>query len=249
MDIVVSNRDSYFLGWARQFVAADPQRRAMIELRGGALQHARTEAVRSYELAAARAGQGGRVIVSVGHGGADEGAASDTLVGMVDLAPDEALRLQLEVVRYHLRSSDETNLRRAAAIGDAGCRSLEREARRGGVQDSQQMDLHYCRGVQTARPRLELHQAYVAVGESFARHGVSEVVLLTCRVGNAQAFLQLVARQWRVRVTGYERRVCAVRESARGLYRVYLEGDDEGRGTNRERGRTELPDEDMFTAG
>jgi len=67
-------------------------------------------------------------------------------------------------------------------------------------------------------------------------------------VGNAQDFLDHIGSDWGVTITAYERRVAGMQDS-QGLMRVYLQGDAEGRGTNTERARHEVPNVDRYVTG
>jgi hypothetical protein len=249
VEVIVSEHQGTFRRWAAQWRGADERRRALVVFRPqGTTERIRAQAREIYNDAASQAGPGGMVIVSVGHGGSGsrEGLAGDSSVGMVDLAPRLALRLQRENVLYgEQREHDEVTIREYRRIGQDRCRRLGR--RRSRLPTEQAFDLAYCDGAPSASERLEIREAYEAIGASFRGHRVAEVVLLTCRVGDATAFLDRIALDWGVRVTAYRRRVAGGRDSE-GQYRVYLLGDDEGEGTNRERARTQIPNRDRYTA-
>ena len=102
-------------------------------------------------------------------------------------------------------------------------------------------DFVACYGAGSARARLAIRQGYDTIGRVLQRNGVANVVFLSCSIGGATRFVDQIAQDWGVRVTAFTRRV-AVIEDEGGQWRVYLDGDSPGRGTNTERGRTEIPD-------
>ena len=263
MIVVLTNRDRYFRGWAAQFVAHDQANRDMRVLANIATaqqSNARRNIDTHYRPAIERAGRGGTLIISVGHGGTAGGdcdgavcfAPTDTRIGMVDLLPSGALRIQSQNVFYHNRESDEGTVDRADEIGSRQCQTL---ARRYSLTDTRRyppdrlaLNLVDCSGAAGARQRLEIRAAYDRIGELLREFQVSNVTFLTCRVGNSQEFLDRIASDWGVTITAYQRRVAAI-EDSEGLMRVYLEGDSEGRGTNTDRARHEVPNVDRYVTG
>jgi len=263
MNVVLTNRDRYFRGWAAQFVAHDRANRDMRVLANIApaqQSSARRNIDAYYRPTIERAGRGGTLIISVGHGGTAAGdcdgpvciAPTDMRNGMVDLLPSGALRIQAENVFYHNRESDERTVAHADEIGSRQCQTL---ARRYSITDERRFppdrlwpNVVDCRGAGGARQRLEIRTAYDRIGELLRQFGVSNVTFLTCRVGNAQDFVDRIGADWGVTITAYERRVAA-NEDSEGLMRVYLEGDVEGRGTNTGRARHEVPNVDRYVTG
>jgi hypothetical protein len=203
------------------------------------------------------------LIISVGHGGTggggcEDGAcvvAADTTIGMVDLLPSEALRIQREHVFYS-REQQQTDARviaQADAIGSRQCQTLARRYPiMGRHQRTPPPPLQYnygiCIGAAGVRDRLEIRRAYDRIGELLRENHVAEVVFLTCRVGNSRDYLNRMAADWGVTITAYVRRVASVRDSE-GMMRVYLHPDREGQGTNTVRAREEIPDRDRYTTG
>jgi len=155
-------------------------------------------------------------------------------------------------VFYRNRESDERTVARADEIGSRQCQTL---AWRYGITDARRYpperllpDAVNCSGAANARQRLEIRAAYDRIGELLREFGVSNVTFLTCRVGNAEDFLNQIASDWGVTITAYQDRVAAM-EDSEGLMRVYLEGDAEGRGTNTDRARHEIPNVDRYVTG
>jgi len=257
MIVVLSRSQSGFRPWARQFVAHDRQNRDVVlfpDVRNGAAgqAQARGQIESVYGAAAQRAGEGGTVIISVGHGGSDAGAG--LAAGMADLAPNRALRLQRDHVLYSRRQSDVSTTRRATAVGVERCQGLlgqydfDEETSLPAPPGDLVMDLAACYGAGSARERLAIRAGYDTIGRLLRRNQVASVIFLSCSIGGATRFVDQIGEDWGVRVTAYTRRV-AVIEDEGGQWRVYLDGDSPGRGTNTERGRTEVPDRDQYVSG
>lgn len=244
MDVIVTSRERRWLGWARQFRDANPTGRGLIEMNLRGNQTARRgAAVTVYGTAAGQAGNQGSVIISVGHGGA---GATSPAAGMADLAPDGHFRIQHAEVFYPMRQSDRTLI--AGVSSDyrpRQCRDVIRRGRSGGLppDDPDFVMWHRCRGAVGARARQEYRRQYEAIGAAFRTNRLREVIFLSCNIGSATLFVDQIAIDWGVPVVAYQRRVL-VNEFGQGSdrhLRVYLEGDSEGRGTNTDRARTELP--------
>ena len=111
--IILSENSGHFRRWANQFVNADPDNRGMVLVNPRRIRRNPTASqlihyVDTYYAAAAQsAGRDGCVIVSLGHGGSH---ATDRTVGMVDLLPRRALRLQAEQLRYGGSEVEEGDL-------------------------------------------------------------------------------------------------------------------------------------------
>jgi hypothetical protein len=264
MIVILSNQDRYFSAWARQFVAHDRAGRDMVivpNIQGRRISEVRRNIDAIYAPAIRRAGQGGTLIISVGHGGTGgsqcDGAAclvaADTSIGMVDLLPSEALRIQRSHVFYS-REQQETDARviaEADAIGSRQCQTLARRYPVTGRHPRPPppplaRDYGVCLGAAGVRDRLEIRRAYDRIGELLRENHVAEVVFLTCRLGNSREFVNRIAADWGVTITAYLRRVAAVRDSE-GMMRVYLHPDREGQGTNTVRAREEIPDRERYT--
>lgn len=192
------------------------------------------------------------MIISVGHGGSDPGEGR--AAGMADLAPNRALRIQRDHVFYSRRQSDVSTTERAAGVGAERCRRLlgqydfDETTARPAPPGDVVMELAACYGAGSARERLAVRGGYDTIGRLLRRNRVANVIFLSCSIGGATRFVDQIGEDWGVRVTAYTRRV-AVIEDEGGQWRVYLDGDSPGRGTNTERGRTEVPDRDQYVSG
>lgn len=258
MIVVLSQHGGWILRWARQFAAHDPANRAVVvfpRVPNGrrAQRRVRERIEQIYGRAAERAGPGGTVIVWVGHGGFDE-TAGGLAAGMVDLAPNEALRIHQANVFYE-RRSDESIVTRADRIGGRRCRELLRrydfneDTRRPAPSTDADTDAYAsCFGAANSRDRLEIRRAFDRIGRVLRRNQIANVTLLTCRVGGATQFVDKIAEDWGVQVTAYTRRVGYVPDEG-GQVRLYLYGDSVGSGTNTERARHELPTVSRYTSG
>ena len=234
--------------WARQFVAADPQARAVVEMTGPGAD----AVVEATERAATLAGAEGWVIYAVGHGGA--GGEGHPEAGQADLAPRRGLRVTQFVAYYDaatpwaaatgealrpIRQMDE-DLRAAQAV--AG-RRARRDAERGWCT-TYVVDPHAGCGQALAqmRDRSRVQPYYDRVAQTFRTRPVRRVVLLTCNVGSAVAFLDELSTDFPVPVAAYTRRVMSRWERRGGQTRVwmFLDGDAEGDGTNTDAALTEL---------
>jgi hypothetical protein len=264
--VVLTNQDRYFRRWAQQFVRHDVDNRDMSVLRNipsGGQAAARGNIEGLYGPAIQRAGRGGTLIISVGHGGTAgpqcDGemctVAGDPRNGMVDLLPSEALRIQRAHVFYPRaqQEHDREAVARAEELGRRGCQTAARRyallvrRRDPAMPISLQSDAIACGNAPAARERLEIRTAYDRIGQMLRDAGVSHVVFLTCRIGNAEDFLDRIACDWGVSITAYRRRVAA-NPDAEGLIRVYLHPDAEGQGTNTLRAREEIPNRDQYVA-
>lgn len=221
--------------WARQYAAADNKNRSIVEMGHGNLASA---AVRASEIAARQAGRDGSVIYAVGHGGVGTQSTSAT----ADLAPKRQLQISQFLAFYDaqtawpgksirqmetdLISINHKKLKRAAAKKkvDAWCRTYIRS--NCPIAQRQVLDL----------PRVQ--HLYDEVIEIYHRQPVYRIILLTCNVGNATAFVDEVSTDFGVPVLAYRRRVMSQRHGLK--VRMFLEGDVAGAGTNTDRALTEL---------
>jgi hypothetical protein len=263
MIVVLTNQDHYFSRWARQFVNHDRDHRDMVvvpNIPGRQQSEVRRNIDRFYAPAIRRAGAGGTLIISVGHGGSAGGCdgttcfvAADTSIGMVDLLPSQALRIQRDHVFYsqEQQDTDARVIAEADAIGNRQCHTLTRRYPIAGphhISPPPPLQYNYgvCIGAAGVRDRLEIRTAYERIGELLRQTGVAEVVFLTCRVGNSRDFVNRIAADWGVTVTAYLRRVAAGPDSE-GMMRLYLHPDREGQITNTIRARHEIPDRERYT--
>ena len=235
--VVLSESRGVFRHWADQFVNADSSNRDIVLVDPQRIN--RTPSATQlmgyvnnyYRRAAQIAGENGSVIISLGHGGAD---AMDSSVGMVDLLPNRALRIQAEQLRYDGSDIQEGDI---AVLGRAPeqrtCRRLlarydfDEDTRRGEPPAEQLTDFLDCMGARGARPRQLIQSAYARIGALLRLNHVREVVLLTCRVGSATSFVDRMAANWHVNILAYERRVAGNRDDAAvNPYHLYLVGEE-----------------------
>jgi hypothetical protein len=224
--------------WARQFVAADPEHRALIALARNDAQ----SVVDATRTAATRAGNDGRVIYAVGHGGSADGGEE---AGQADLGPRRVLRVTQFVAFFDVSTTwSQMSLRdmeRELAVADAiRGRTRRREARDRWCEDYVESECDIA--MAQIRDRSRVQPYYDAIAQIFRAQPVRLVVLLTCNVGHATGFLDEVATDFRVPVRGFTRRVMSRREGQGANARVwmFLEGDAPGDGTNTDAARTEL---------
>ncbi len=244
--IVLSENRGYFRHWANQFVAADPSNRETVLvnsreiLRRPSAEQLMQYVNTYYGAAAEAAGRNGCIIVSLGHGASDD---SDPTIGMVDLLPNRALRVQAEQLRYsgsEVEEGDIAVLSRAPRQGVCqrllGQYDLNLETRRHSPPDDRLVDYIDCSGARAARPRQQFEAAFARIGALLRINNVREVVLLTCKVGSARIFVDRIATSWQVNILAYEKRVAANYDDERdNPYYVYLVGEE------RHRQRQQLP--------
>jgi hypothetical protein len=216
--------------WGRQYAAADPQGRRVVQMSAATAQ----AAVDATQAAALLASPGGRVIYAVGHGG---GSDRDARAGNADFAPNRQLRVTQFVAFY----DDSTS------AYPRSVRQMEAELPPRGAQTRirrwcDEYIEHECRlGVQQLRDRSRVQPLYDQLGVIYRAHPVGVVILLTCNVGSAVEFLDELATDLGVPVRAYTRRVMSGRPGGRrARVRMFLEGDDEGQGTNVQLAETEL---------
>lgn len=241
MDVVVAENDRVIVQWARQFKAAAPTTRDLtIVTTTGTESAVREASIAAIVGAAEHAGSEGRVILAVGHGGV--GSRSDTSVGMLDLAPRQVLRLQHEHVFYTdtQRTSDDTMTRRASEYPRGTCSRLSRYSDLESTPEADRFAWVDCRAVPRIEARRTIRTGYERVTAGFRSHRPGSVVLLSCEVGAASAFVQRICNDWGVPVQAFGRQVAFWQDADR-LARAYLYDDQPGEGTNRERSRTETP--------
>lgn len=236
--IVLSESSGNFRHWATQFVNADPNDRGVVEIDPRHIHRTpsatqRMEYVNTYYgNAARRAGRNGVVIVSLGHGGASD---TDTTIGMVNLLPNNALRVQSEQLRYGGSDEEQGDVSVLSRAPERRtCRSLLRRfdlddsTRRPVPPEDHTINYMDCRGAQAARPRQEFQAALARIGELLQVNNVREVVLLTCRVGSAVNYIDRLANNWGVNILAYQKRVAANSDdAAQNPYHIYLLGDEQ----------------------
>jgi hypothetical protein len=248
--VVLSETEGPFREWANQFVNASPADRDIILVnpRGVHSQPNESQLIgyinSFYGDAARRAGSGGQVIISLGHGGAHQ---ADSTVGMVDLLPNRALRLQSNQLAYHGSDQETGDLAVLSRTHGRNCRGilgrydLDPRTSREEPPGSELQPYMDCLGARSAQPRQRFERAFTRIGQLLRDNNVSAVVLLTCNVGHAPGFINRLASYWRMHIIAYQGRVGANRDEDRGNpYYIYIVGDE------RNRYRDQLPDRHVF---
>lgn len=223
--------------WARQYVAAGPADRALVELTASTPEAVLT----ATRQAIAQAGTSGQIIYAVGHGGA--GGAPQS--GQVDFAPNRGFR----VSQFVVYDNDVTRTwagHAVAEIEDAlhDAEAVPRSARRVARRDwcERYIAEHCDVAWRQVRELDTLRSHYAALCGLFHATPVARVILLTCNVANAADFLDELSTDLGVPARAYTVRVMS-RWEARGRSRhvwMYLEGDGPGQGTNNDRADVEL---------
>ena len=133
--------------------------------------------------AISRAGAGGTLIVSVGHGGSSN--VSNPEEGMFELAPRGAL-----TIGGRNRAGVFVNVFYDVRLTNEGKSDLENDLE-----------------INPTPPRLARWRIYEEISAAFRKTRLQRVVLLTCNVGKSQGFLRKVANDWKVVIQAYRRRV------------------------------------------
>jgi len=132
------------------------------------------------------AGQGGRVIINVGHGvGGGDLAAEE---GAFELAPNRVMTIGHSAGHIGNLFVDvfyDVNL-----LGPPHVSDMEHDLKNN-----------------PGSPRLARWSVYQEFSRAFRSSGVREVVLLTCRVGNSTQFLRKVANDWGTVIRAYRQQV------------------------------------------
>lgn len=224
--------------WAEQFRAADPSTRAVVAMRSSSAASALTATA----AAISQAGERGRLIYAVGHGGAGDAPEA----GQFDLAP----RQQFRVSQFVVYDDDRTHTWRGRPVSE-----IEREHHAAAAvhrpSARRRARTAWCDRYVEAHCDLAWHQVdqlatlrphYTEWCRLLRESPLSMVFLLTCNVANAEDFLDEVSTDAGVRMRGYTERVMSRWEESGGERHVwmYLEGDPIGSGTNNDRSDTEL---------
>ena len=213
--VVVTEMNPPWARWADQFVAADPLRRSKVPIPNG-----QTPAIiaSAFQRAIALAGNGGTVIISVGHGIFLDGTTDE---GRFDLGPSGSFKV---------------GGRNATLVGDpppripvphpvfhetsvfyADSPPPPFRSRKSDDEGS---------GSPNARRRLANWAAYDDIAKAFRSVRLTQIVLLTCRVGGATGLIKRVAQQWNNSILGYKRKVAGL--DVNGRSRIFLDGDPPG---------------------
>lgn len=234
--VIVSEVNEPWISWARQMKQAYAGQQAgkenkvhIVEMGNGETVSSASQKLKS---AAMLAGPGGMLIFSVGHGGAPLINNSAGQWGIFDMAPNHVFQLGGRDCWYvgidEPKGNKERDGRERSYPSATGAFYADRPPMDGGfiMYSKRETDL----GDQSefAKTRLKNWDSYQDVSNSFANLG--SILLLTCRVGNANGFLLRLKQQWNTKIIGYKRRVLG--QAIDGKVRVFLEGDREGQGTN-----------------
>ena len=248
MDVVITETEKHALGWARQFENASPfNKKIVVKSAGRSINQVRKSTMAAYHSAAEIARNGGVVIISVGHGvaGVDE---EGNQIANFDLAPRIGNKKTLHVTNEHIVLMTERRVQfkrdfldQVNSMSKKECKIVNATKQ---SETDPQLTLRKGRCDPNAKKQvtesLAIFDFYMEIGAVMKARNVGIVVLLTCRVGNSPDFLVEVARDWGVAVMAYTRRV-ELWQDQEDFFRVYLQGDKEGIGTNTEKARTQIP--------
>jgi len=196
--ILLSVNDGSWNKWGEQFVKAQPRSRKQLLI---SPNPSVAQAKQSLIDAIRQTGAGGKLIISVGHGGAGQGS---TFEGMVDLAPGKVMRLggaNASVPPNFVSVFYDVNLAGPPAISD-----LDNDTKYNATSS-----------------RLANWRIYQEISTAFRQVAPYEVVLLSCKVGNAVDFVKKIANDWQVVVSAYTVQVGI--DSNPPRFKVFLVGN------------------------
>lgn len=242
--VVVTEQNQPWAAWAgkKQFLLWPFAAQVTIP-NGSSLDAAATK----LEQAAKIAGQGGAIILSVGHGGLASTGDGRTDEGFFDLAPSG-----FRVAGNNAVLTGQTGEGKKAQVSSfydfvptfGG--GIKAKSRKQEDEDRAKSSNPNVSG--PAKTRLAHWERYLEIGKAFESNGVGALILLTCKVGQATDFLKRTRAQLRVPIAAYKRRVMGVTvEHSVGSKvvakrtRIFLEGDADGKGTNIEMGEFWIP--------
>lgn len=199
------------------------------------------------ESAAKLAGAGGVVLLSVGHGGFASTGGGRTDEGFFDMAPSG-----FRVAGNNAVLTGQGGSGTAAQIsvfydhvpqfsGGVIAKSRKQEDEERAASNDSSIS-------GPAKTRLAHWERYLKVGKAFQSSGLGCILLLTCKVGLATDFLKRARKQLGVPIAAYKRRVVGTTVeyfegkrlvASRG--RIFLEGDQDGQGTNVQMGEYWIP--------
>lgn len=239
--LVFDSSDKFHGPWAKQWLNADPLNRKILGMKAG-LGH---KGIRDIIVQGAKlAGQTAfnELILAVGHGG-----SISSTEGTIDLAPNRAMTLYAGTIG----AKDSKNVEcfynpdydvvrtNGGILVPKSQKMLDEDA----VRQKDKVS------APSAQFRLDRWSLYNSIGEAIRTGNVNQVVLLTCRVGNAVDFIKKIAFDWKVKIKAYKRRVIFQGATATSKARVFLEGDKDGSGSNTALGETAIPQIDFVTVG
>jgi hypothetical protein len=191
MHAVLSVNDGVANVWGSQYVARQPQARRQVLIdKAPSVQSTKAKILETIDAA----GGGGTVVLNVGHGVAVDNSTTD---GVVDLAPNKAMRLG----GLNNHGPDIFH----NVFYDVAPQVV------GGMSDLQS-DLKF----NPTSQRLKNFRVYQEIGDRFKSVKPRQVVFLTCRIGNATDFVRKIANDWQVVCVAYTRRVVLIQFSVVG---------------------------------
>jgi hypothetical protein len=167
--------------WGDRFVKRQPLRRQQHTI--GPLPSV-IDAKLAVVHAIRAAGAGGKVIFNVGHGSG--GGALQPIEGAFELAPGGVMKIG----GHGVAGTFVDVFYDVAPGGPPAISDMEN-------------DLKY----NPTSPRLARWHIFQEIAQTFKSTGTREVILLTCRLGNATEFLRKVANDWGVTILAFRQRV------------------------------------------
>lgn len=186
MDVVLTTSEADWKLWADQYAKRQPTGRKSIVVTVGTSAAAAKGAIID---AISKAGAGGQLILSVGHGVSLDDAPAD---GLCELAPGGLITLVG-------RNNRPAHPKSGAVVINV---FYDQSANAG-----QPSDLEFDTKNNPDSQRLKDWAFYQEIAKAMRGGGLAGVVLLTCRLGNATDFLKKVAADWGVKLIAYTKRV------------------------------------------
>jgi len=201
--------------WADQVVAADPTRHAKVQILNGSTP---ATIVAAYKRAIGRAGAGGTVIVSVGHGIPSDVSKDD---GMFELGPAGSFKVG---GRNALLVGDPPPSHASGPLVFHATQVFYADSPPPPYRSREADDK--ASGTPSANRRLANWKAYSDIAAAFKAQRLAVIVMLTCRIASSTGMIRRVAQQWGSPILGYTRRVAGLEIGGRA--RVFLLGDPPG---------------------
>ncbi len=192
MDVVLTTNESMWKRWADQYVKRQPTGRKAVLISGGTTPAAAKDLIIK---TLSEAGVGGQLAFSVGHGVALDDAPAD---GLCELTPGGMITLIG-------RNNSPAHPKQGAAVINI---FYDKSANPGQPSDFE----HDTKNDPTSQ-RLKNWALYQDIAKAMRGSGVTRIVLLTCRIGNATEFLQKVAADWGVKIMAYKKRVACTEDT------------------------------------
>jgi len=214
-----------FVGWADQIVRENLGRITKIN----AVSDPNDEVSR-IQQAVFRAGAGGLLVLSVGHGVCIPGFGEE---GAFDLAPGGTMRI--------IGKNFDPNFVRDFSSPHYADKPAQSSG--GGLLPLSQKDKDERNPTgNDERRRLKNFALWDQVCRIFAAGNLGGVVLFTCRIGGAPGFLRRVAREWKTTIIAYTDQVGAfeIKRPGGSRFRAILNGD-KGRFNSPAPGNTNTP--------